>query len=62
MKLLFWDDRIEVVYSDIMPNMVYRILIGGFRFFSEIPGLTNILKEYLSDPEVEQFAEHFKSR
>lgn len=58
----YWDERIEVIYQDLMPNMVYKMLIGGFRFLTQIPGLENIFKEYISDPEVRKFGETLKSR
>jgi len=55
--LPFWDDRIAGLYYSNMPDMVYRILIGGVNYLSEIPGLGDLLKQFVSDPEVIHFVE-----
>lgn len=59
-ELPFWDSRIEVIYSDIMPNMVYKILTGSFKFLSQLPGLDNLKKEFYNDSAVKRFADHLK--
>lgn len=61
-ELPFWDDRLEVVYTDIMPNMVYKILTGSFQFLSQLPGLDKLPKEFYNDPAVKQFAENLSPR
>lgn len=57
-ELPFWDDRLEVIYTGIMPNVVYRILTGSFLFLSQLPGLDKVTEEFYKDPAVIQFAEN----
>ncbi len=38
-----------------MPNLVYKILTGGFTALSQIPGLESLLDEFTDDPEVQRF-------
>lgn len=59
-ELPFWDDRLEVIYTDIMPNMVYKILTGSFQFLSQLPGLEKLTEEFYKDPVVRQFAKNLR--
>jgi len=54
-ELPFYDERISVHYTGIMPSTIYGLLTGGFRFLSDIPGLESLLKEFSTDPEVRAF-------
>jgi len=59
--LPFWDDRIEVIYHGNVSDMVYKILTGGMKFLSEIPGLGKVWEEFLSDPEVRQLVKQLNT-
>jgi Fe-S-cluster containining protein len=52
----FYDKEASITPPDCnMPDTVYRILIGGFRFFSDIPGLESIYQEMMQDEEIRSF-------
>jgi len=59
-ELPFWDDRLEVICTDIMPNMVYKILTGSFQFLSQLPGLDKLTEDFYNDPVVKQFAKNLR--
>jgi hypothetical protein len=54
--LPFYDKNSSITPPDLnLPDTVYRLLIGGYRFLSEIPGLESLYQELLHDKEVHQF-------
>lgn len=61
-ELPFWDDRLEVIYTGIVPNVVYRILTGSFLFLSQLPGLDKVREEFYEEPAVKRFAESLRPR
>lgn len=56
-ELPFYDEKGSITVPDasIMPDTVYRILAGGFKFISEIQGLESLWLEVLRDIEVRHF-------
>jgi len=60
LDLPFWDGRLEVTYTGIMPMMVYEILTGSFQFLSQLPGLGKLTGEFYKDPAVKQFAKNLR--
>jgi len=61
-ELPFYDKRASLTSpSNNMPDTVYRILIGGLKFLSEVPGLESLFQEALNDDEVKRFVlQHYK--
>lgn len=54
----FYDDHSSITPPDrYMPDTTYRILVSGFRFFSEIPGLESLYQEVLHDSEIISFVQ-----
>ena len=59
----FYDKDSSITPPDRnLPDTVYRILIGGFQFFSEIPGLESLYQELLRDEEIRQFMKKRRRR
>jgi len=52
MDVSFWDDRLEVIYEDVLPNVVFNTLCSGYGYLSKLPGMSELLREYGQDPEV----------
>ncbi len=56
MAMPFYDEESSITTPDFnMPDTVYRILIGGFKYISEIPGLESLYQEVLHDEEIRRF-------
>lgn len=56
-QIPFYDSNASLTPPDRnMPDTIYRILIGGFRLFSEIPGLESLYQEFMRDDEVIKWA------
>ena len=54
-ELPFYDERTSLTLPSYnMPDTVYRILIGGFRFLSEAVGSKSLFQEVLNDEEVKR--------
>ena len=52
----FYDKDSSITPPDCnLPDTVYRLLIGGFRFLSEISGLESLYQEILHDKEIHHF-------
>lgn len=52
----FYDKKASITLPDLnMPDTVYRILVGGFRFLSDIPSLEYIWQEIMQDEEIRRF-------
>lgn len=52
----FYDEEASITVPDRnMPNTVYSILIGGFKFLSDIPGLEPMFQELMQDEEIRGF-------
>ncbi len=51
----FWDERLNAPYEDMLPNVVFSTLTGGFGYLSSLPGLGKLEEEFRKEPEVGQF-------
>ena len=51
----FWDERLNAPYEDMLPNVVFSTLTGGFGYLSGLPGLDKLYADFQNKPEVEQF-------
>lgn len=51
----FWDERLNAPYEDMLPNVVFSTLTGGFGYLSGLPGLDKLYEEFGKETEVGQF-------
>ena len=45
MQVQFWDERLNTRYEDMLPNVVFGTLTGGFGYLSSLPGLEKLEEE-----------------
>ena len=49
----FWDERLNVIDEEVLPNVVMNTLTSGLKYMSEnIPGLGQLYEDFQNDPEL----------
>ena len=48
----FWDERLNTLYEDMLPNVVFSTLTGGYGYLSSLPGLEKLEEEVMRETEV----------
>ena len=48
----FWDERLNTPYEDMLPNVVFSTLTGGYGYLASLPGLEKLEEEVRKETEV----------
>jgi len=51
----FWDERLNGPYEDMLPNVVFSTLTGGFGYLSGLHGLDKLEEEFMNEAEEGRF-------
>lgn len=59
----YYDKWARVSYLDNLPQFIHNILTGGLLYLSNaVPGLDDLLKDFVSDPEVSRLADQLREK
>ena len=54
-QMQFWDERLNAPYEDMLPNVVFSTLTGGFGYLAGLPGMEKLEEEVREEDGAGQF-------